>query len=151
MPKAAALLGILAVPVLIVFSACGDADQETDVQVTLSEWEVVPEPPSVPAGQVTFDAVNEGEEEHELVVIRTDFAPAELPTRDDGSVDTGADGLDVVGETDEIEPGDEDSRVFSLDPGAYVLICNIVHEEHGEQEAHYEMGMFAAFEVTEAD
>jgi hypothetical protein len=133
------------------FIACGDETEESDVQVTLTEWEVAPDAESVAEGAVTFNVGNDGEEEHELVVVRTDFAPDDLPTEDNGSVDEGADGIDVVGETDEIDSGDDDSRVFTLDPGSYVLLCNLVHEEDGEDEVHYQMGMRTAFEVTEAE
>jgi hypothetical protein len=142
-----ALLALLTV-IAVALAACGDEEERSTVDVTLSEWEVVPEVQSVIEGEVTFNANNNGEEEHELMVIRTDFAADALPAEDDGSADEGADGVDVVGETSEMEPGDDDSRVFTLDPGNYVLLCNLVHEEDGEKQAHYAEGMFAAFEVT---
>jgi hypothetical protein len=133
----------------MALAACGDEEERSTVDVTLKEWEVAPAVESVVEGEVTFNASNEGEEEHELVVVRTEFAAADLPTRDNGSVDEDADGVDVIGETAEMEGGDDDSRVFTLDPGSYVLLCNLVHEgDHDEPEVHYQMGMFSAFEVT---
>jgi hypothetical protein len=138
----------LATVLAVALAACGDEEERSTVDVSLSEWEVVPNVESVVEGEVTFNADNNGEQEHELVIIQTAFAADELPAEDDGSVDEGADGVDVIGETAEIEPGDDDSRVFTLDPGSYVLLCNLVHEENGEREAHYAMGMFKAFEVT---
>jgi hypothetical protein len=134
--------------VAIALAACGDEEERSTVDVTLKEWEVTPDVESVVEGEVTFNADNEGQEEHELVVVRTDFAANDLPAEDNGSVDEGADGVDVIGETAEMESGDNDSRVFTLDPGSYVLLCNLVHEEGGEKEVHYAMGMFSAFEVT---
>jgi hypothetical protein len=134
--------------VAITLAACGDEEERSTVNVTLREWELAPDVDSVVEGEVTFNADNEGQEDHELVVIRTDFAADDLPAEDDGSVDEGADGVDVIGETAEMESGDNDSRVFTLDPGSYVLLCNIVHEEGGEKHVHYAEGMFSAFEVT---
>lgn len=146
------LFAFLLLSAALLVSACGDDEgEDSTVDVTLSEWEVVAEPDSVPEGDVTFDVQNDGEEEHELVVVKTDFDPGELPAEDDGSVDEGADGIDVIGETNEIDAGDNDSRTFSLDPGNYVLLCNLVHEEDGEEEAHYQLGMRTPFEVTEAE
>jgi len=132
----------------LLISACSDeGGEDTTVKVTLTEFEVVADPDSAPEGDVTFEVDNEGEETHELVVVRTDFDAADLPTESDGSVNEGADGIDVIGETDEIDSGDSDSRVFNLDPGSYVLLCNLVEDD----EAHFERGMRAAFEVTEGE
>ena len=36
---------------------------------------------------------------------------------------------------------------LSLEPGAYVLLCNRVVKENGDTESHYAMGMHAAFTV----
>jgi len=139
------LLVIILVPAVLLAWACSDdGGEDSTVKVTLSEFEVVADPDSVPEGDVTFDVENEGEETHELVVVRTDFDASELPTEDDGSVDEGADGIDVIGETNEIDSGDSDSRVFSLDAGSYVLLCNLVEGD----ESHYQQGMRTSFEVT---
>ncbi len=141
-----ALLVATALPILLL-TACGDEAKKSTVEVTLSEWQVAADPDSVPEGDVTFNVDNEGDETHELLVVRTDFDPAELPTKDNGSVDEGADGIDVVGETDDIDSGDDDSRIFELDAGNYVLMCNLVEDG----ESHYQMGMHTSFEVTAAD
>jgi len=142
------LLAILLVPAALLISACSDeGDEGTTAKVTLSEFEVVADPESVPAGDVTFDVDNEGEETHELIVVKTDFDAGDLPTENDGSVDEGADGIDVIGETDEIDSGDSDSRVFNLDAGKYVLLCNLVDDDH----SHFQQGMWTAFEVTAAE
>jgi hypothetical protein len=143
-----ALVTIVSV-LALALAACGDEEERSTVDVTLREWEVAPAVESVVEGEVTFNASNEGEENHELVVVRTEFAPGDLPTESDGRVDEGADGVDVIGETAEMDAGDDDSRVFTLDPGSYVLLCNLVHEgDQEEPEVHYQMGMFSAFEVT---
>ena len=83
------------------------------------------------------------EDEHEFVVIRTDLAPDALPTNDDGSVNEDGDGIEVIDEVEELEVGDSDDLTVSLEPGAYVLICNIVESD----ESHYQFGMRTAFTV----
>jgi hypothetical protein len=50
------------------------ASADATVEVTLEEFSVTPESPNVAAGTITFDATNEGEEPHELVVVRADDA-----------------------------------------------------------------------------
>jgi hypothetical protein len=62
-----------------------------------------------------------------------------LPIADDGlSVDE--DAIDVVDELEEILDGDRDPLTLSLDPGTYVLFCNL--------EGHYLAGMYATIQVA---
>ena len=144
MAAAALLLGLGSV-------ACGDdegAGGETTVQVTLREFEVVPAQDSAPAGEVTFEATNEGPNDpHELVVIRTDLAPDALPIDDQGAVDEGGEGVEAIGEIEEFDPNATESATFTLEAGNYVLICNVTEEEDGEVEAHYAQGMRTGFTV----
>ncbi|HXF51668.1 MAG TPA: hypothetical protein VNM43_08310 [Dehalococcoidia bacterium] len=154
------LLGAVALTAAAaVASACGGGEEEggggaeaTTVSVTLGEWLVEPDPDSAPAGEITFTANNEGTIEHELVIIKTDLAPDALPTNDDGTVNEDAEGIEVIDEIEEFEPGGSESLTVTLEPGKYVLICNIgpsSEEEagHMEHEAHYKEGMHAAFTV----
>lgn len=142
--------------------ACGDDEEEgggggaagggTTVNVTLGEWLIEPDPASAPAGSITFTASNEGTIEHELVIIKTDLAPDALPTNDDGTVNEDAEGIEVIDEIEEFPAGETESLTVDLEPGKYVLICNIgpsSEEEagHMEHEAHYKEGMHAAFTV----
>jgi hypothetical protein len=85
------------------------------------------------------------------VIIKTEFAADELPTNDDGSVDEDASGLDVKGTVRDIEPGEDNSGVYTLDPGKYVLISNLVREKDGQGIADYAQGMYTAFTVTASD
>lgn len=119
------------------------------VNVTLQEWAVIPDTMSVPAGSVTFNAQNVGPmDPHELVIVRTDLPAGELPTRDDGSFDEDAEGVEVVAEIEEFDVGGTESLTLDLEPGHYALLCNLVEEEDGELEAHYQMGMWIDFEVS---
>lgn len=137
---------------LLALSACGDEGEGGEVDVVLKEWSVEPSVDTLPEGPVTFNTDNEGpDEDHELVIIKTDFAPEELPTNDDGSVDEDASGLDVKGTVRDIEPGDDNSGVYTLGPGKYVLVCNRVSDVDGQDTAHYAKGMYAAFTVTASE
>jgi uncharacterized cupredoxin-like copper-binding protein len=112
----------------------------TDVTVTLQEWSVEAAESSVTAGDVRFVAKNEGEEPHELVVVRAD-SPDEL-TVEDGKVaeDALPDGA-LIGEIEPFPAGQTCERSFELAAGNYVLFCNIVEQEDGRLESHFENGM----------
>ncbi len=139
------LVPLIAVSVL--FAACsGDKGGGGKVKLDLGEWAVTPNVTSVANGDVTFDIDNKGpDHQHELVIIRTDFAPDKLPTKDDGSADAEAAGVDVVGQIQKVETGDKGSGTFTLDPGKYILICNLVDEQDGQKIVHYQKGMRVAF------
>lgn len=116
----------------------------TQVNVKLSEFTLTPDVATAPAGQVYFLATNTGGEAHEMVIIKSDLAPAALPN-DDGRVPE--DEVDMIGEIEPFAPGSDASVAFDLERGSYVLICNIVEEEDGGTESHYLKGMHAAFTV----
>jgi len=153
--------GLIAVvvPLLAVIAGCGagataspsvsaDPGGGTAVDVTLQEWAVVPAQASVPAGTVTFAVTNDGPvDPHELVVFKTDLGHRALPTREDGGVDEEGEGVELIGEIEEFEPGATESGSFELAAGNYVLICNLVEEEDGELESHYKLGMSTEFTV----
>lgn len=141
---APALLGAL------VFSACSEKRTETTVEVTLKEWSITTDRDSAPAGDITFNLKNEGPgHEHQMLIIRTDFAPDRLPTKSNGTVDEGADGVKVVGRISKFDKGERSSGVYTLKAGKYVLICNLYDEDNGQKVSHYQQGMRAAFTVTE--
>lgn len=134
----------MAAGLALVAASCGD-DEET-VQITLQEFAVGADTPSVPAGSVTFEATNEGPDDvHEFVVIATDLAITELPTVEDGSVDEAGEGLEVIGEIEDIPVGETQSVTLDLEAGNYALICNIYDAD--EDEAHYQEGMRTSFTV----
>jgi hypothetical protein len=97
---------------------------------------------------VYFFANNPGPNDpHELVIIRTDLAPDQLPVVD-GRVPE--DQVDLIGEIEPFNPGTQAADTFSLEPGNYVLICNLAEVEEGEMESHYEPGMRARLVVEQA-
>jgi len=157
----------LAVALMMVAAACSkdstaptasSASQESTagssagstVDVTLQEFSVIATPSSVPAGSVTFNTTNEGPDDvHEIVVIKTDLATADIPTDKDGAMIEDAEGLDPIDEIEDLEVGDTQDLTVTLEAGSYILVCNIVQKEpDGSMEAHYKMGMFAEFTVT---
>lgn len=119
-------------------------DGATQVDVSLAEWNVSPASATAPAGEIYFLASNEGDDPHELVVVKSDLDPADLPIEDGAVVE---DELDFRGEIEGFAPGTRASGVFDLEAGDYVLFCTIVEEEGGELESHYELGMHTAFTV----
>jgi uncharacterized cupredoxin-like copper-binding protein len=155
--------GILLLIALAGFSlvaACGDDDDDggtpTDggddggaIGITLQEFNVVADASSADAGDVTFDIENVGPDDpHEFVVMKSDLAPGELPTVEDGSVDEEGEGVELIDEVEELEVGDTATLTVDLEAGAYVLLCNIVEEEDGELESHYQEGMYTGFTVN---
>jgi len=126
----------------------GDSSTSDEtVAVTLDEWSVTPGSDSVAAGEVTFDVANEGEDAHELVVVKADDVQS-LPLNDEEIVDEEALGGDAfVGEVEAFPSGEQCEGTFDLEPAAYVLFCNIVEEEEGEIENHFQLGMATEFTV----
>jgi uncharacterized cupredoxin-like copper-binding protein len=140
----AAVLGLLVLSGMTLV-AC-QTSEATTIDVTLQEFAVIPAQDSAPAGSITFQVENTGPDDvHEFVVIKTDLAPDALPTDENGAVEEGGEGMEVIDEIEDIPVGETPSLTVDLDAGNYVLICNIWDEE--EQEAHYQMGMRTGFTV----
>jgi hypothetical protein len=128
----------------------GDAAAAADatIAVELKEWSVRPARADAPAGTITFEARNTGEDAHELVVVRADD-PASLPLGADGLVDeaklpAGA----LVGEIEAFPGNQTCPGTFKLAPGRYALFCNMLETEaDGTKKNHYANGMRARFEA----
>src|SRR6266511_3015310 len=93
-------------------------------------------PMSVKAGPTNITFKNAGTKEHEVVVLKTDTPADKLKVGANHAVSEAA----SVGEDSETKPGKTKSTTIDLQPGTYVLVCNI--------ERHYEKGMYAALTVT---
>jgi hypothetical protein len=94
------------------------------VPTELDEWEIGA-PTEYEAGQVTFDVSNTGTFTHELVVIRGESYES-LPLAANGAVNE--DDLEegaLIGRTPRIDSGGSASLTVRLEPGTYVLLCNI--------------------------
>ena len=108
---------------------------------------IVVTPATVPAGQVSFRAVNTGWLNHELVVLPLSQGqyPGQRVIGADGKVDEAG----SVGEAsrscgadngDGIAPEMKGWTTITLPPGRYELICNIA--------GHYGAGMYTELDVT---
>lgn len=119
---AIALLGLLA-------TACSSKESgPTEVEVKLSEYVIVMDKTSIPAGPVKFVITNIGATDHELVIEGA------------GAHD---EPFEVGGEESEVEdvhPGDTITLEWDLEAGDYQLACYV--EDHAEQ------GMITPFTVT---
>ncbi len=132
-----------------LLAGCSDISGGGELQVTLDEWSITLDKTSLPEGPIELTIKNDGELEHDLVIVRTDLDPDELPTEDDGSVDLGAPDVEEEHTIEDIEDGDETGRTYDLDPGNYVFIDNRVEEVDGEEVAYYSQGMRVGFTITE--
>lgn len=120
----------------------------TSVDVILQEWSVIPAVSSAPAGDVTFNLSNVGpNDEHEFVILKTDLTADQLPLGADGAVDEEGAGITSPGEVEGVGVGAQVSKTFTLTPGHYVLICNIVDDSSGQAEVHFAKGMQTEFTV----
>lgn len=122
------------------------------VEIEMREWKLVLNRGKVKAGDVGFSIHNTGKEVHEIAVIKLNNAKLksdQLPVNEQGSIDEDTMIFgEVVGEVEDIKPGAKIKKMFSLQPGRYVLVCNILEKElDGSLEAHYSMGMHALLEV----
>lgn len=128
----------------------GDASTATQtLHVDLGHMVITPPDPTVPAGAVNIVATNVDTEPHELVVIRGDDR-ASLPTDEHGAFDEEAfDAADVIGEIEPFPGGESCNGVFDLEPGSYLLLCNITEVmDDGMVESHFAMGMVTSLTVT---
>ncbi len=123
---AALALAFLVLPVL---AACGGSGA---VKAEVKSYEI-DTASSVSSGQVTFNVSNvtTDNETHEFVIVKTDLDSADLPVDADGNVDE--DQITVVDEVEDLEPGNSEDLTVNLDPGHYVIMCNV--------EGHYKQGM----------
>lgn len=108
-----------------------DDPADTTVEVDLTEYAVEASTVAVAAGNIQFDATNNGTEVHELYVLRI---------KEEG-------GFDVVGEIEDIDSGAAGTIRLKLDRGEYQLACLIVPGEAGSTVDHYQEGMLTEFTV----
>jgi hypothetical protein len=142
------LLLALSVLALSASSCAGQAAEGGTVDVAVREWQVAPAQNSIRTGTVNFIVTNEGAETHELLVVKADSVD-QLPVDADGAFDEAAYGADkVMGEVEDISPTTQKNFALDLEPGNYLLLCNVVDDEaSGEKDAHFSHGMYTTFTV----
>ncbi|HEX4743674.1 MAG TPA: plastocyanin/azurin family copper-binding protein [Candidatus Limnocylindria bacterium] len=131
----------LALALTLAASACGEtvaAFQPGEVQlvVELTDYKVVTNVATIRAGETKIGVRNRGSQPHDLVLLRTDLAPDKLP------YDVGrarADEPGLVARTKELRAGGTAAVTATLEPGQYVIICNVA--------GHYGLGMRTSLRV----
>ena len=108
--------------------------------MTKATMTITAEPATVPAGEVTFQAVNDASEfVHEMVIARIRNPAEPLPySKDDMEVEE--DGAGLRGKVSELGPGQAGALTLTLKKGTYMIYCNIA--------GHYMMGMWTLVTVT---
>ena len=113
-------------------ASAGTGTADTSVAVTLVDYGITADKPTVRAGKIRFIATNTSATQvHELAVLQT---------KPDGS-------YDKMGEIEGIGPENGGSIALSLAPGTYQLACLITIGESGSTVDHYQQGMHTAFTV----
>jgi uncharacterized cupredoxin-like copper-binding protein len=147
-PEVKNALASAAAALTLAMGACGgeeaaapsgekEAPSSGALSVSLGEWFVKPAQADASAGEITFSATNDGKVAHELEVVKTDTPAGDLPVEgDQANVEEVG---EESGEIEEIAAGASEELKVSLEPGKYVLICNI--------PTHYEAGMYSDFTV----
>lgn len=119
------------------------------ITVVLKDFHVLPKATHAKAGRLTLEAVNEGMSTHELVILKTDLNPAELPRKEakpyqeivsEYLVNEDDARMKTIDEIEEVPAGTSQKKTVVLDPGHYVLFCNI--------PGHYDKGMYASLHVA---
>ncbi len=111
-------------------SVTPDASADSTVTVTLGEYTVEPDSSSIEAGKIQFVAENLGQEIHELYVLKV---------KDNG--------YDVVGEIENVAPGESGAMTLDVVAGDYQLACLIAPGEAGSTVDHFKEGMYTDFRV----
>jgi uncharacterized cupredoxin-like copper-binding protein len=111
-----------------------------DITGSVSEWQVSVDAHESTAGDVSFTMTNKGTIAHEFLVVKTDYEPGKIPLGTNNRFDEEAEGLTVVDEIPEWEPGKTGTLKLKLEAGTYQLLCNIA--------GHYKNGMYAPLIVS---
>jgi plastocyanin len=139
--RSALILAALAAFALVA-SACGgnSGSGQGTVKATEKDFNISLDSDTAKSGKVTFDVTNSGPSTHEFVVFKTDLAPDKLPTKASGEVDESGAGVTHVDEIEDVTNGSTKSLTVTLQPGKYVIICNL--------PGHYKLGMHTALTVS---
>jgi len=77
---------------------------------------------------------------HELLIFKSDLAPAAYPKDKSGDIIEDGPGVNLVSDGENIDPAGAQTRTVDLKPGTYLFVCNI--------PGHFKQGMFQVVTVT---
>jgi uncharacterized cupredoxin-like copper-binding protein len=113
----------------------------TAVIAVVKEWKISTNTQSHVAGPITFYLDNQGNIDHEFVIIQTDTLAKDLVAKvDPATMRLDEELLTSPGEYGDLAAGVTGVVTIDLPAGHYVLMCNIAD--------HYQLGMYADLEVT---
>lgn len=150
----------LLVLLLLAAAACGDDDdgveptaregagEPTTLEVTASDF-AFEHPATVPAGPVTVNASNNGEQDHVAILQRIKDGKTFDEVKDvlaDPDVEAP---VDTVFGVAALSPGSSGNSTFVLSAGNYVFICPIPDRADGAP--HFTKGMLSPLTVVEGD
>jgi uncharacterized cupredoxin-like copper-binding protein len=96
-------------------------------------------PAVVPAGEVTFNVSNsEASLPHEMVIAKI-LDAVSAPPYDPARGKVNEDDIAMLGEVEELAPGGAGSLTLNMEPGTYLLFCNL--------KGHYTAGMWTVITV----
>ena len=141
---------VITAALALVGLACGGPPARREVKVEMREWSIALDAETVKGGQIRFVVRNMGELSHELLLVKSDLPPEQLPTVD-GRVDPSKVNVDRSLPQLKLGADSAGSIDAALSPGKYVLICNLVDNgaSGSRPESHYENGMYASFFVEQ--
>jgi hypothetical protein len=134
-----------AIIVTLALAGCRGESKPAEMQASLAEWSITVATEEIKPGRVHLTAQNTGSRQHELVIVKTDLPPAQLPASE-GKVDETK--VHVVGKLDAVAPGATGETTISLSPGKYALLCNLF-ETTPSRLSHFDQGMVTAFSVLD--
>src|SRR2546423_374416 len=146
------VLVLFAVGVIAATTACSSNKTATPppassspatgaISVVLKDFSLSVTPEATSAGSVVFTITNQGPTTHEFVIFKSDLERAALPLIADGTaVNEDGAGVTHITEKENIAKDATTTLSATLQPGKYVLICNL--------PTHYKLGMNASFTVS---
>lgn len=135
--------GLVAFGCAAVVMSCSGGGARAGVTVNVAErdFKMTASASHVAGGVIEFRDHNAGPDTHEVLIVRTTLPAGRLPLRSDGiTVNEEVLKPDIVGSIDFVPPGGTKTTKLRLEPGRYVLFCNM--------SGHYLGGMHVDLLVT---
>ena len=140
------ILAMAAFVGLTALAGCGGAATSTPASGTpaapaaadgskigLAEFKLTGVPTTLPAGKTDLTITNNGTVDHELLVFKSDLAPAAYPADADGKILEEGAGINKVSDGDNVTAGQVQKRTVDLVAGTYLFVCNL--------PGHFKSGM----------